>query len=266
MIDYYLKLSRILLSTLALLVLVSSPMDSAAASPCTVRIGWEEYPPFAMVKAGSHPVGFDLDTARALVEALGCEVHFVELPWTRALRDLEEGRLDLLTAATQTPERDVFAVFTKSYRDEAFHLVRAVGTPDLDLSTAVGRFQRVGIVKDYYYGTLADRLINDPLSAPQFDSTSNDETNLRKLENGRLQYAIIDRISFRWQVLQQGQATNFVLSREPVSLTPLRFMVSRRSPLADRLSALESILSDMQIDGRTSAIVARYAPDPAKNL
>ena len=84
---------------LRLLIGASLLAPGLAGAACVVSLRWDNDPPYSMQLADGSIGGISVDSARRVLHELGCEVHLVRLPWARALRELEQGRLDVLTGA-----------------------------------------------------------------------------------------------------------------------------------------------------------------------
>ncbi|RED52150.1 substrate-binding periplasmic protein [Aestuariispira insulae] len=121
-------LSRGLLTALAILFSVA-----AQAAMCerayTIRVT-KNFPPYYMTdESGTHS-GLEVQFARMVMKAAGCEFRLVIRPWRRALLQLEMGDLDILGVASRTPEREVYSHFSTPYRREVVGL--AVRRMDLN--------------------------------------------------------------------------------------------------------------------------------------
>ena len=98
------------LPTLALTLFLALLPTLAPACGKTLR--WDDDPPFSMLLPNGEIGGINVDINRLTLERLGCQVTLVKLPWARALKELEQGRLDVLPGAFRRPEREVYAYFS----------------------------------------------------------------------------------------------------------------------------------------------------------
>lgn len=81
-----------------------------------LRVGISANAPPLVYKAGSKLQGLEIDFAGQLAAHLGMQVKFVELPWSKQLTSLEEGRIDIIMAGmTVTPKRSYRVSFAKPY-------------------------------------------------------------------------------------------------------------------------------------------------------
>ena len=85
---------------------------AAHAAACEKTVRWNDDPPFSQREANGEISGITVDQVRDTLRRLGCTARLLEMPWARALAELEAGRLDILPDALQTAERARFAHFS----------------------------------------------------------------------------------------------------------------------------------------------------------
>lgn len=89
-----------------------------AAQPIRVGIN-ASYPPFETVDDHGRLSGFDIDLVNAWAQNQRVQVKFVNLPWTRLLDSLSQGRVDMVVSAVAvTPERSRRFHFSRAYYHE----------------------------------------------------------------------------------------------------------------------------------------------------
>ena len=90
-----------------------------------VRSGWRwnNGRPISTATPAAHGTGMDLELTRAILKEAGCTLTLQqELPPARRQILFEQGGLDLLLAASDTPERRRYARFSAAYRYESVGL------------------------------------------------------------------------------------------------------------------------------------------------
>ncbi len=152
-------------------VLAAAPVTAAnAGSACRLEIGWEEWFPFIYKQDGQF-AGLEYQLLQQLALRADCQLVFVEVPWGRSLRMLQNQELDVLSAASQTPERLRYARFSLPYRMEQLVLVTraASGNPTsvsleqwLATPNMQGNEKIIGLVLANYYGEALESLVRDP--------------------------------------------------------------------------------------------------------
>ncbi|MDG1580033.1 response regulator [Pseudomonas sp. GOM6] len=98
------------------------PLDEAerawVAQHPVLRVGVERagWPPFDVLDEQGRHRGLSGDYLALLAQRLGLRIETVPLAdWDAALVALREGRVDLLPSVAQTPEREAYMAFTRSY-------------------------------------------------------------------------------------------------------------------------------------------------------
>jgi arginine/ornithine transport system substrate-binding protein len=123
-----------------------------------VRIGVEgAYPPFSYVTPEGELAGFDIDIAKALVEAMGAEVVLVAQDWDGIIPALLARKYDAIIASMSiTEERKKKVAFTHKYYQTPAKFVCKKGTiPEFSREAIKGK--TVGVQR----ATIHDRYLTD---------------------------------------------------------------------------------------------------------
>ncbi|MES2129746.1 MAG: transporter substrate-binding domain-containing protein [Pseudomonadota bacterium] len=92
---------------------------AACSKPFTMVT--EEWPPYSI--GGKTQSGLDVELAQAIFREAGCTLYIGDaIPTVRRLLLFRQGKFDLMLAASNTPERRVFANFSSPYRYESVGL------------------------------------------------------------------------------------------------------------------------------------------------
>jgi len=117
----------LVLFAIALLVLVGGVTDAVAADNApvlsrivesgTFRVGMSgTQPPFSVVSKSGSLIGYEVDLAKILADAMGVKVEFVQKPFGELLPALEKGEVDaVMSGMTMTPQRNLEAAFVGPY-------------------------------------------------------------------------------------------------------------------------------------------------------
>lgn len=164
---------RTLRPLLCSLLLITSGL--ALGQDCRLRVGWEEWYPLIHERDGQL-AGSEFVLLSTLAKQANCQLEFIELPWIRALKSLQNGDIDLLYGASKTPEREAFAQFSRPYRVEQMLLLTHREGPAQPgpisltdwLATPNGndKPRLLGVILGFYYGDQLDPIVHAPRPKP----------------------------------------------------------------------------------------------------
>ncbi len=229
---------------------------------CNITLRWDDDPPYFMVQE-DEVVGIDVDLAREAMRRLGCELTLEKLPWARALVELREGRVDMLSGAYRTPEREKYAhysavvglvspnlLFIRPLGEESFDFrgLRALLESDFRLGA------QIGVSYSDEYATL----VQNPDYEKNIQYLSRRESLWRMLARNRIDGVIASKLTGIYEIRELGLGGRIVPSSLVVSDQPAYFMFSRKSVDADFVSDFDLVLQSMLEDGTYEIIVNRH--------
>ncbi len=99
--------------TFALFTLLLGGITSDG-SACEKKMRWNDDPPYSYTQQDTPDkiVGISVDIAKLILSQLDCQLIFVKMPWARALKEIEAGRIDFVDGAYVRPEREVYVHFS----------------------------------------------------------------------------------------------------------------------------------------------------------
>ena len=93
------------------------------AAACSLTITTEPWPPYVFVDGEGKLSGMDVELVQAIMKEAGCTLKVATaMPPLRRMVEFQEGRIDLMLAASDTLERRAYARFTVPYRTETVGL------------------------------------------------------------------------------------------------------------------------------------------------
>lgn len=98
--------------SITLLLLLLLPCGWAAP----LKIGWSHWPPYQYQDNKQQLTGIDIELTRSVLEGLGREYRFVNMPWARSLHALQYAEIDVAMGARYLPERARLFDYSKPYR------------------------------------------------------------------------------------------------------------------------------------------------------
>lgn len=170
-------------------------LKATSAFSATITISADDWCPFNCNPASDRP-GYVVEIAKAIYEPLGHKINYVQEPWPRTLKLVEEGKLDAAIGAT--PEELPSGVFSKEpagmmenvlFVHNAF--AGAVNAPsDLDGKT-------IGIMKGYdFSGSPIGDYVMSKVGSNQVQDISSESgavANVKKLKAKRIDVVIDDK-------------------------------------------------------------------------
>ena len=168
------------------------------AASCVKSLRWSDMPPYAFKDAQGTIQGLHIDVAREALKRLGCEVRLVELPWARAILELERGRLDLLAGAANTKERESFAHFSRP-TNSARTVVFLATTPRKHysinrLADILGSDFRLAVRRGASYGDEYDALMGNPEFVKHLTVVTAPQSGMRMIAAGRVDGHLADEV------------------------------------------------------------------------
>ena len=246
---------------LALLLLACWP--GLAAATCEKTLRWDDDPPFSMQTADGAVVGIDVEINRAALARLGCQIKLRKLPWARALKELELGRLDILPGAFRRPEREVYAHFSGPVlppsRNILFmHAPALQRWPITQLLELQHSEFRLGAQINVVYGADYAQLMDDPAFAARVVQVANRNNLWRMVGKGRIDGVIADENTGAYEIQQLGLSERIKPTAVVVSSDAAEIAFSKRSIEPDFAQAYADALHELVVDGRYARIVQRY--------
>lgn len=229
---------------------------------CELTMGWDPWEPYHFAAAGGQAQGLDIDLIEALGTRVGCEFEFIQGNWASLLLLLKAGELDVLAGASITPEREEYARFSDTYREERFALfVRSEERSQWQGKTLASLLDdgfRVGITQGYSYPDPIQALQYDADVSAQFREAAIGELNI----NALLEYQIDGFLEDPYVVASIQRRSRAAGEIEPLDLdfgmNDVHFLFSRESVSEARVDAFDQALEAMMSDGSHAALLARY--------
>ncbi|MBJ7310375.1 substrate-binding periplasmic protein [Rugamonas sp. CCM 8940] len=232
------------------------------AGACTLTMALEQWPPYIYNSAKTGITGLDLELAQAILKEAGCTLLIQpELPTARRQILFQKGELNLMLAASDTPERHRYARFSVPYRYET---VSVFTTAD-----KLAKYRHLagfdGIAKDHlpllapkvgWYGRDYARVLPALSQDGQLSTFGSFQQGVRMLAAGRAELILGDAGALRYEAHQQGvkiAALPFVALRASVHL-----MLNTASTTPAQLEAINAAIGRLEQGGELAAIRLRY--------
>lgn len=259
-------------------VILGAVCCSAAGMACTkpIKMAIEQWPPYAYTDGKGQAAGVDIEILKAVFAEARCTLQIgPELPRKRRQVMFMEGQIDLMLAASETPERREFSWFTAPYRDESVSLFTLIANAEkyysLDgFAPILNRKISVLIPNAGWYGEDYKKhyfWLNEARLLSPFESFSQ---GMRMLGAGRAQLLLGDTGAIYYEAKQQGIAVTALPTQ--ITSEPVRFMLSKKSVTEADTEALSAALARLEKRGVLKKIRQHYglsltpASSPAPNV
>ncbi|WP_084605525.1 substrate-binding periplasmic protein [Psychromonas aquimarina] len=221
----------------------------------TLVVASDEWPPFRMIDAQGNFSGFDIDILAAVAKLTAVEFKVKRYPWSRALKTMRLGGVDMMTGLAYTQERALyinyvdFPYYTCS---PAFYMQKHL---DNDIKEYRDLYQyKVGYVLESAY---FEPFNSDPKILRHGVVT---ETQLLKMASrDRMDVFIGTDCQVDYEITKRGLWPKIKkASFRPAGKVELYLGVSRRNSSKPLLEILRLALIELQQSGQLQQIAARY--------
>jgi polar amino acid transport system substrate-binding protein len=255
---------RRMLRWLSALACVAAYAAPAQAAQCIKTVRWYDDVPYSFKDPKGEIRGFSADLVHEVLKRMGCATQFVEMPWARALLELEVGRLDLLPGALRKPERERFAWFSRPINrspNVLFVHKKAAAIYSINkLSDLIGTNFRLGAQIGVTYGPEFEALSNNPEFMVRLTPLSLRKSAWKMMEVGRLDGIIADEVTALTELQEMGLSKEISKTSVVVSAEPAMVAISKQSVSEDFVKAFDRSLGSMLSDGKYREILERYVP------
>lgn len=225
---------------------------NALASP-VIHAVQDVWPPY-IIDTSDYP-GISVEIAQRAYASQGYQLEMDIRPWSRAFKEIQHGRDQIVIAAWYSASREPQLRFSNPYLYTEISLISRKDHP-----VPFGNFKdlkgkTVGIVEHYAYD-------DDFMASKWFQRVPASDliTNIRKVLVGRVDLFIEDARVARWTMVENSiSPEEFTYIHPPVSISPLYVMVARDNPKAQvYLEAFNRGLEAIKANGEYDAILHKY--------
>ena len=246
----------------ALLIVLLFCFATPAFAACTITLRWDDEPPYFMVRQDK-VVGIDAALVREAMRRLGCELTLEKLPWARALIELREGRVDMLSGAYRTPEREDYAHYSTVVGLVSPNLlfIRRSGEEGFNFSGLKELLEsdfRLGAQIDVSYSDEYSTLVQNPDYEKNIQYLSRRESLWRMLARDRIDGLIANKLTGLYEIRELGLDDRIAPSSLVISDKPAYFMFSKESVDVEFVSDFDLVLQSMLDDGTYETIVNQH--------
>ena len=214
-------------------------------------------PPFSVKSKDGELIGYEVDVAKLLANAMGVELEIVQKPFAELLGALSSGEVDVvMSGMTMTPERNLKAAFVgpyivsgKSILTKDKNLAQADEAEDIDMAS-------VKIVA--LEGSTSQKFAEAFMSKAQLVATKDYDTAVQMILNDEATAMVADYPVCALSVMRHGDKGLVTLS-EPLTIEPIGIAISPGDSLL--LNFIENYLGALEVVGVLSELEAKWFKD-----
>lgn len=207
---------------IALLLCLLLPL-SAFAKPIIVG-GDRDYPPYEFLDSNGKPAGYNVELTKAIAEVMGLQVEFRLGGWSEQLRDLKEGRIDLLQGVSWSEQRATQIDFTPPHTI-VNHAIFARRESPVVSSLAELKGKKITLHRD---GIMYEQL-NRLGYGPDLIPTPTPADALRMLASGQCDYAVVAIVPGMY-IIRENKLTNLVAVAHSIASQKYGYGVRKDNP------------------------------------
>jgi polar amino acid transport system substrate-binding protein len=170
----------------------SSPTLARIVEKKEVRVGMSgNQPPFAMKSRGGELIGFEVDAANALANAMGVKLELVQKPFSELLPALERGEVDMvMSGMTMTPERSLKFNFAGPYYVSGKSVLTK--SKELAKGTQASDFNKKGLVLVALEGSTSQAFVQNVLTDSTLVTAPDYDAAIKMVVSGKAQGLVAD--------------------------------------------------------------------------
>lgn len=239
-------------------------VNAACDRPLQVHIDLD--PPSSYLDQNRQLQGMDVAMLTALSGEMHCAIawHTEVMSGARVLRSIEQGQFDAIIRASKTAERQQYAHFSLSYRDEVIG-VYALKTTQLiaykTLNEAMNKGLRIIAPATGFYGDEFEQVRQMWFSSGRMTQYKNAviATQLLLAKPLRGEIVLVDSDVF-YYTLGLERAKLVFNPSQWLRITPAFIMMSKKTVSSEQVEQLNRAITVLKKTGLLQAIEAKYRP------
>ncbi len=201
-------------------------------------------------------VGIDVDQFNQAARRLNLDVDLISLPFTRLLKQMEEGALDCMFSAFKTPEREIYMDFTTVPIHVSSLVFFEKAGSNITFNTLKDlKGLTVGLVRGFKSSAEFDEAVEQGVLNVEY--VSNIEQNFQKLSFGRLDLVLVNR-HVGGNILKKLHMTDIHTLDVPLIAQPAYLTFAKKKHLTHLLTLFDNELTKAKEDGTYQKIIDKY--------
>ncbi len=253
-------------TALVLIIIFCTAIGASAADSVLGRIVADDelrvgtsgaQPPFSLVAKSGELIGYDIDLANLIADAMGVEVTFVQKPFGQLLDALEKGEVDIIMSGmTMTPARNLRVAFVgpymvsgKSILTKSATLAKIDEAEDIDQSQV-----KMAALK----GSTSEDFVKNVWPRMQLTVTDNYDEAVNLVREGKVGAMVADFPICAISVLRFPE-DDFATLTQPLTIEPMGVAMPANDPLF--LNMMQNYLGALEAIGLLDALEEKWFED-----
>ncbi len=236
-----------------LLFVVTTLLLSFLSHAATIIAAQDPWAPF--VQQNNANPGISVEIVIEAFKTQGHDVDFKIMPWTRALNEVKDGRVDVLVATWFTQERTSYLNYSQPYLENSLKFIKRSGDgfEYNGMDSLSGK--NVGIIRNYGYG-------DEFLKATNFNKPEANDlvANAKKLLAKRIDLTLEDELVAKATLSGAGMnLSDFDFTNNALSVNPLHVTSGlANAKNGEIIEAFNKGLAEIKANGTFDKILMKY--------
>lgn len=234
--------------------------SSQSFASCNVKMRVYQSPPNYYMNDQGQWTGLAFELANAVIKEAGCNAQYINMPWKRALKLFELGKIDMMTSLSVTEERKKFVHFFGVQHEEIISPIVKESTnyniKDLnDFKSLPGR---VGHIRGAFYGSAFATKADEPWFSNKIAAYNSTDELMNGLRRNRLSMFLYNRDNAPRMLSKYTDGHNFKLHPYVVFKNTVYFGLSKNTSDNKLLGKLRQAYLRVRESGELSSINEKY--------
>lgn len=250
---------------ISLLVFFSSIIQYSEA--CELKIRIMHYPPIAIKQLDNTWQGMDKDYSQLLLKHIKCSANYIEMPFSRGLRMLELGQIDMMLNMTKTAQREVLYYFIGPYRQETLSLITHKSIPDIkNWQQLINISGFIAIQRGVYYGKQFNNLLEkNKKFAEKLIYVAENQARIGLVIKERAIGFFEETSYLNYQIKNNPQFTDMKVHNIRIQTSPVYMAISKKTFDLHQAQKLQKSLEFLKSQNELINIEFKYQNSVMKN-
>ncbi|RVU37526.1 transporter substrate-binding domain-containing protein [Rheinheimera riviphila] len=230
-------------------LIIFTLLHFAPLSACVMKVQVNEFPPYSYFQDQAWQ-GSRVVLSERLAAKLNCQVEYLDAPFGRALKLVEQGELDFIFNLTKTDSRNKTMLFLAPHQLEVLVVGVHKSYPEWlgvnSLAELLHFPGRIALTKGSYLGVAFEKIRFDPRYVEKFIEVADRRAKNELVVKGRAQGVIEEQDYLRYAIENFSNYQNIVITPLMLSKTPVYLALSRKSSLFQRQEEINQAIIELQ--------------------